>query len=217
MLSRWFRRNREGESSESLPGYSGPKVPRHSGGWAALRKRLEKESGLHVIDVGFPSAANLQYLTGLGHNVFLTDLVRDACTGDWQRGADDAGKPIWDVDGFLAESLNVGERKFDVILLWTSLDYLPEPFVAPLVTRLFEITNPDGQVLALFHTRIQGEESTHCRCHVAASDEIEIQRTQQFPLQRAFSNRSIQNLFSNWSGHRQFLAKDSVSELIITR
>ena len=39
----------------------------------------------------------------------------------------------------------------------------------------------------------------------------------QFPIQRAFVNRSIERLFAAWSGYRQFLAKDSVSELIITR
>jgi hypothetical protein len=44
-----------------------------------------------------------------------------------------------------------------------------------------------------------------------------MQMTQQFPIQRAFTNRSIERLFTGWSGHRQFLAKDSVSEVIITR
>ena len=43
-----------------------------------------------------------------------------------------------------------------------------------------------------------------------------MQLTQQFPIQRAFTNRSIERLFAGWSGHRQFLAKDSVSEVIIT-
>jgi hypothetical protein len=44
-----------------------------------------------------------------------------------------------------------------------------------------------------------------------------MQMTPQFPIQRAFTNRSIQQLFAAWSGFRQFLAKDSVSEVIITR
>jgi hypothetical protein len=36
-------------------------------------------------------------------------------------------------------------------------------------------------------------------------------------LQRSFSNRSIKDLFAAWSDYKQFLAKDSVSELLITR
>jgi hypothetical protein len=77
--------------------------------------------------------------------------------------------------------------------------------------------NPGGQVLAFFHTKSQGEETTRFRFHVKAGDEVDIQMTQQFPIQRAFTNRSIEKLFSGWSGHRQFLAKDSVSEVIMTR
>jgi exopolyphosphatase/pppGpp-phosphohydrolase len=72
-------------------------------------------------------------------------------------------------------------------------------------------------LLAFFHTRIQGEETAHCRFHVTATEEVEIQLAQQFPIQRAFTNRSIQKLFEAWSGFRQFLAKDGVSEVIITR
>ena len=45
----------------------------------------------------------------------------------------------------------------------------------------------------------------------------EVQLAQPFPIQRAFTNRSIEKLFEGWSGHKQFLAKDSVSEVIMTR
>jgi hypothetical protein len=218
VFSRWFDKKEESAPSAVLPGITGPKVPRHSGGWAALRKRLDTaKTSLQIIDIGYTSSANINHLTGLGHSVFLTDLVRDACTGNWQTGVDEGGKPVWNVEGFLEQSLDFAGRKFDVVLLWTALDYLPEAFVVPVVTRLFEATNPNGQLLAFFHTRTQGEETVHCRFHVTPGDEVEIQLTQQFPIQRAFSNRSIERLFASWSGYRQFLAKDGVSEVIITR
>ena len=54
---------------------------------------------------------------------------------------------------------------FDVVLLWTALDYLPEPLVAPVVAHLYASMNPGGQVLAFFHTRTQGEEAVRCRYH----------------------------------------------------
>ena len=103
------------------------------------------------------------------------------------------------------------------MLLWTALDYLPEALVEPVVLRLYEATNPGGQVLAFFHTRTRGEETARCRFHITDSDDVEMQMAQQFPIQRAFTNRSIERLFAAWSGYRQFLAKDSVSEVIITR
>jgi hypothetical protein len=192
-------------------------VLRHSSGWAVLRKRLQAESDLCVIDTGYTSPANINYLTGLGHSVFLADLVCDAWTGNWQTGTDEEGKPVWNVDGFLEQSLNFHGRAFDVVLLWTALDYLPEPLVAPVVAHLFSAMNPGGQVLAIFHTRTQGEETALCRFHVTAGDDVEVQLAQPFPIQRAFTNRGIERLFAGWSGRRQFLAKDGVSEVIITR
>lgn len=182
-----------------------------------LRRRLQAETGLRVIDTGYTSPANINYLTGLGHSIFQADLVYDACTGDWQTGTDEEGNPVWNIAGYLEQALNVSDRMYDVALLWTSLDYLPEPFVVPVVAHLFANMNPGGQVLALFHTRTQGEETARCRFHVTATDNVEMQLAQQFPIQRAFTNRSIERLFAGWSGHRQFLAKDSISEVIITR
>jgi len=175
------------------------------------------EPGLRVIDTGYTSPSNINYLTGMGHSVFLADLVTDACTHDWQTGTDEDDNPIWDSEGFLRQTLNFSGRTFDVVLLWTALDYLPEPLVAPVVNHLYSAMNPGGQVLAFFHTRTQGEETVHCRFHLTAGDEVEVQLAQPFPIQRAFTNRSIERLFAEWSGHRQFLAKDSVSEVIITK
>jgi hypothetical protein len=211
----WFDKKQGGGSIAAGP--TGPRVPRHSGGWAALRKRLQAEPGLRTIDVGFTSPANINFLTELGHSVFLSDLVHDACAENWQAGTDEDGKPIWNIDGFLKQSLDFAGRTFDVVLLWTALDYLPEPFVAPVVAHLFSAMNPGGDVLAFFHTRMQGEETVHCRFHVTASDDVEVQLAEPFPIQRVFTNRSIERLFAGWPGHRQFLAKDSVSEVIMTR
>ncbi len=213
----WLEKRRGKDTAAPIRGVTGPKVPRHSGGWSTLRKRLEAEPGLRVLDVGYTSSTNINYLTSLGHSIYMADLVHDACEGDWQRGEDEDGKPVYDVEGFLDATLDFGEKKFDVVLLWTTLDYLPEAFVAPVVERLMEVMNGGGAVLAFFHTRTQGEETHHYRFHVTPADDVEVQLAEQFPIQRAFTNRSIEKLFQGWSGHRQFLAKDSVSEVIMTR
>ena len=170
-----------------------------------------------MIDTGGTSPQNINYLAGLGHSIFLADLVTESCTGNWQTGVDENDKPILNVEGFLDQTLNFAGRTFDIVLLWTTLDYLPEPFVAPVVERLYQAVNPGGQVLALFHTKAKGEDTAHCRFHITERDDVEIQAAQPFPIQRAFTNRSIEKLFADWSGFRQFLAKDAVSEVIINR
>ncbi len=217
VFSRWFEKKQDEGLPVSAPDLAGPRVRRHSGGWAVLRKRLQEESSLRVIDIGVTSPTNINFLTGLGHSVFLADVVGDACGGDWQAGTDEEGNPVWNIEGFLSQSLNFAGRMFDVVLLWTTLDYLPAPLVAPVVAHLFEAMNPGGQVLAFFHTRTQGEETAYCRFHLTAGNDVEMQAVRQFPIQRAFTNRSIERLFAAWSDYRQFLAKDSVSELIFLR
>jgi hypothetical protein len=217
VLGRWFDKKQDNAPSAQNPGFTGPRVPRHSGGWSAMRKRLEAEPGLRIIDVGYTSPANINYLTEMGHSVFLADLVPDACNTDWKIGTDDNDKPILNVQGFLDQAMNFSGRTFDVVLLWTALDYLPEPLVAPVVAHLHASMNPGGQVLAFCHTRTKGEETVFCRFHLTKRDDVEVQLGQPFPIQRAFTNRSIEKLFEGWSGHKQFLAKDSVSEVIMTR
>ena len=216
-MLRWFDRKHEAAAPPPAGGRAGARVPRHSGAWAELRKRLQAEPGLRIIDTGYTSPANINFLTGLGHSVFLADLVFDAYTGDWHTGAGEDGNPIWNIEGYLDHALHLSGRTYDVVLLWTALDFLPEPLLAPLVAHLFEAMNPGGQVLAFFHTRTQAEDAIRYRYHLTPGDDVEMQRSQQFPIQRAFTNRSIERLFAGWSGHRQFLAKDSVSEVIITR
>jgi hypothetical protein len=217
VLSRWFDKKQESAPPAAIEKAAGPRVARHSGGWAALRKQLEEQPGLSSLDIGSTSSTNINYLTRLGHSVFLADVVHDAWMGNWQTGKDADGKPVWNVEGFLDQSLNLAGRKFDVVLLWTTLDYLPEPLVEPVVARLFEAMNVGGQVLAFFHMRTQGAETAYCRFHLTEADDVEMQAVGQFAIQRAFTNRSIERLFADWTGYRQFLAKDSVSEVIITR
>jgi hypothetical protein len=216
VIRRWFDKAKENDSSSGQVA-SGPRMPRHSGAWTALRKRLQAEPGLRIIDSGATSPTNINYLTSLGHSVFLCDLVTEACAGTWQTGTDANDKPIYDTEGYIKQSLNLAGKMYDIVLLWTSLDYLPEPFVPAVVAHLYASLNPGGQVLAFFHTRKQPEESAFCRFHVTEGDTVDMQTAQPFPIQRVFTNRSIQDLFNQWSGFRQFLAKDSISEVLITR
>ncbi|HWE85412.1 MAG TPA: methyltransferase domain-containing protein [Terracidiphilus sp.] len=215
-MKHWLERKQAGGKAASAQS-SAPRFKRYSGAWSTLRKRLLGEAGLRVIDAGATSPTNINYLTGLGHSVYMADLVHDGCAGHWTSGDDEDGNPIWDADAFLTSCLNFSGKKFDIVLLWTTLDYLPEPLVAPVVQRLHESMNPGGLVLAFFHTRTQGEETVNCRFHITDTDEVEVQVSEPFPIQRAFTNRSIERLFSGWSGHRQFLAKDSLSEVLMTR
>jgi hypothetical protein len=217
LIRHWFDKKQGSGVAAPSAGFTGPKTARYSGGWATLRKRLQADPGLCVLDIGYTSPTNINYLTSLGHSVFMADVVHDACNGNWQTGVDEDGQPIWNLPGFLQNAFNFGGRMFDVVLLWTALDYLPEAFVQPVVEHLHGSMNSGGSVLSFFHMKTQGEGTAFCRFHVTPEDRVEMQQAESFPIQRAFTNRSIERLFNGWSGHRQFLAKDSLSEVIMTR
>ena len=105
---------------------SGPRVRATRADGRCCASGCETESGLRTHRHRLHVPGQFNYLTSLGHSVFLADLVHDACTGNWQTARTDDGNPLWNVEGFLDQALNFSGRKFDVVLLWTALDYLPE-------------------------------------------------------------------------------------------
>jgi len=147
----------------------------------------------------------------------MADLVEDSSSGEWLKGTDEDGKPIWDVEGFTRQNLGFSGRTFDLVLLWTTLDYLPEALVTPVAHALHGAMVPGGQLLALFHTKLNPEQSPYHRFHITPTDDVELQLARPATQQRALTNRNIEKLFAEWSGLKQFLAKDGVSEAIIVR
>lgn len=197
---------------------TGPKVPRHSSGWSAMLKHLQEEPGLRVLDIGSTSPQNINFLTSLGHSVYMSDVVHEALSGAFTLPPKEEGaEPGFDTAAFFEQNLNFGKREFDVVLLWTTLDYIPGGLIQPLIDHLWRATRPGGRILAIFHTRTTGPDAGFYRYHVTASDSIEMQESDPHPVLRVYTNRGIEKLFDDFSNYRFFLAKDNRYEVIITR
>ncbi len=212
-----FQRTKEDSAGSTPTVLSGPRIARHSSGWSALRKQLLSESGLRVLDIGPTSPTNINLLTNAGHSVYMADLVPEALKPDWMKVPEEGGDPVYDVEAFLEQNFDFSGREFDAVLLWTTLDYLPEPLVQPLVDRLRSSMRPGGKVLALFHNKQTGENTAYCRYHISETDAIDLQESLKVPMRRAFTNRSIEKTFERYAGCKFFLAKDNLYEVIITR
>lgn len=213
-----FRRKREEEGHGRPTLLTGPRIPRHSSGWEALLKYLQAENGLRVLDIGPTSPQNINFLTDMGHSVYMADIVHEAMQGGWELPAEEeGGKPRFDVDGFFEQNLNFAGRQFDVVLLWATLDYIPEGLIAALVQRLKDATLKGGRILAIFHSKPTGPYTSYCRYHVTAGAEIEMQESEPYQVQRVYTNRKIEQLFQGASGIKFFLAKDNLYEVIVTR
>ncbi len=196
----------------------GPRIPRHSTGWAALLKHLREEEALRVLDIGPTSPSNINFLTGLGHSLYMADIVTEVQRGGWlQPASEEAPRSEAEIDAFLAQHLDFGGRLFDVVLLWTTLDYLPEELLTPMIARLYASLRPDGRVLVFFHTKTATPEQVFYRYHVTESDDVEMQEAQRLPVCQIHTNRKIEKLFSAYQSCKFYLAKDNVYEVIVTR
>jgi 2-polyprenyl-3-methyl-5-hydroxy-6-metoxy-1,4-benzoquinol methylase len=179
---------------------------------------MKIESGLRVLDIGPTSPQNINFLTGLGQSVYMADIVHEALTGQWELPpVEDGGEPGFDIDKFFEQNLNFHGREFDIVMLWATLDYIPDALVAPLVERLHDAVHPGGRILSIFHSKMTGPFTAYCRYHLTDSSEIEMQESEPFPVKRVYTNRNIEKLFSAFSNYRFFLAKDNLYEVIITR
>jgi SAM-dependent methyltransferase len=187
---------------------------RHSTGLQEFTRLINTDEVLTVLDLGPTSAANITYLTGLGHKLHSEDVLQASADPVYEvRGAD--GAAALDVERFFKENLLFGKTKFDAVLCWDIPDYLPEPLVKPMIDRLHGALKPGGMVLGFFHTRDAGPNVPYCRYHISGRDTLDMQAVPRFRLQRVFNNRQIENLFQAYKSLKFFLARDYIREVLV--
>jgi hypothetical protein len=197
---------------------SGERIPRHSSGWKELQKHLQANESQRILDIGPTSSTNINYITSLGHSIYMANLVEEAAKPEWILPAAEPGEPAgFDVDRFLGANLNFIGRTFDVVILWDTADYLPETLLPAVIERIQSVMKVGGLMLAFFHTKAEGPETAFSRYHLTETESVEMQRAGNYPVLRTYNNRQIENLFSSFSSYRFFLAKDNLREVVVTR
>ena len=193
-----------------------------------ISRLLNSQEGLCVLDIGSTSANNIQFFTGRGHKNYSEDLLRSSLDPAL-RVQDAAGSAMIDSKKFLDENLVYSNAQFDIALVWNLPDYMEESLVKPTIDRLWSVMKPGGYLLAFFHTRDAGPDSTCYRYHVTDSDMLEMQEVKFAPpgrpssekqsprLQRVFNNRHIESLFRDFASIKFFLARDAIREVLVVR
>jgi hypothetical protein len=220
VLSRIFQRTELEASSERHSGISlqpPAKILRHSSGWSMISARLRKQEGLSILDVGPTSHRSINFLTDLGHSVFMSDLVEESSHPEWNSPGQDQIPSRTRISDFIDKHMQFGTRVFDVVLLWDTLNYLPEPFVAPVLRRLQDCMVSDGEMLAFFHTQPHRRGSNYYRYHLVDAENVEVQEYTGHALLHTYQVRAIERLFADFRSCRFFLAKDNLSEVIVLR
>ena len=189
----------------------GGRAQRHSSGWGALSKHLTTNESLRVLDIGPTSASNINFITSLGHSIYMANLAEDAARPEYQN------PDGFDPEKFVSGNLDFAGRAFDVVTFWDTADYLPAPALQPVIDRIFEVMQPGGVMLAFFHSKATGDETTFTRYHLTERDELSLQRVGQLPLLHTYTNRQVEGMFQHFAGHKFFLAKDTLREVLINR
>jgi hypothetical protein len=201
--------------------HSGERPVRHSRGWAEVRAYLQQAESLRVLDFGATSPANINYLTSLGHSVYMANVVQDATKAEWlkppQLFDEKDAEPEFDVDRFVSANLDFSGRDFDVILLWDTANFLPPVMVAALFVRLREVLRPEGKLLAFFHGRLEGPETVFGRFQLGDSDDLHVLDSGNFPVRKVYQTRQVEKFLDGYSSVRFFLGKDNVREVIAVR
>ncbi|MEZ2346280.1 class I SAM-dependent methyltransferase [Terriglobus sp. RCC_193] len=187
------------------------RIPRPSSGWSQLQKSLREQEGLRILDIGPTSSTNINFLTAMGHSVYMADLVEDVADPKWARTDADAPFPTED---FVRENLDFGERLFDTVLFWDTADYFPTELRTAVVRRIHEVMQPGGQLLAFFHVK---PESGLQRYHLRDDGQVDTQFAAPVDVRDTLTNRQIEQLFREFASYKFFLAKDNLREVLVTR
>src|ERR1700723_2184299 len=106
MLSRFGSSDSSGSSRGSASG----RVPRHSSGWNELLKHLRSQDSLRILDIGPTSSTNINYITNLGHSIYMANVVEEASKPEWLIPGEAGGEPSFDVERFLEINFNFSGR-----------------------------------------------------------------------------------------------------------
>ncbi|HEX7285583.1 MAG TPA: class I SAM-dependent methyltransferase [Candidatus Angelobacter sp.] len=175
-----------------------------------------EDEKLRILDLGPTSPANIAFLTGMGLHVYNEDVLHAARDPQYRSHNEDGSEGM-DLPRFFRENLDYPQGKFDAILAWDVLDYLPEALVGPLVERLAYVLRSHGALLAFFHTKDAGADLPYHRYRLIQADTVELDPRQGFRLQRIFQNRHIENMFKDFASRKFFLGRDNLREVILVR
>jgi hypothetical protein len=198
------------------------RVSRHSSGWGQLLERMRGEESLRVLDIGATSSTNINFVTALGHSIYLANLVEDASKREWIVPNEDGSPGRFDVERFLTTHLSFSGRGFDIVLFWDTADYLPAELLGPVLERIHEVMAPGGELLAMFHAAPGPSTSVparadFCRYHLTDGSKVEVQRAGDYPVLNSYTNRQIEKLLATFKSFRFFLTKDNLREVVVKR
>lgn len=194
-----------------------PDGARRSHALEAFSARLAASEGLHVLDFGLASQANIDFITGAGHRLYSEDFLSTVQFFFTEAERSENQFPADRIELFLNQSLDFADQTTDGALLWDVLQFLPSPVLQPVIDRLFRILAPDSLLLATFLPEHPPAAATPLHCRILDARTL-LARPRSFRLPAIpLTNRAIERMFQRFSSVRFFLTRDNNREILLRR
>jgi hypothetical protein len=178
-----------------------------------------------ILDLGQVSQSTLNFFIEKGYRVSTEDILRSWKIFVTEEEERFRGAPVGEDGGrisqavlaanFLETVLQYPEGSFHGILAWDLFDYFDAEVLPRVMERLYKLLQPDGAVLALFHSR--PAERFH-RYRVADGQTIELLPAPTLAVHaRVFQNREILDLFGEFRTSKIFVGRDQVREALFLK
>ena len=165
-----------------------------------------------VLDLGCVWQSTVTFFTQAGCKLYAEDLFNALSLAR----AETSPEALPLAQRFLAGVLRHPRENFRGILAWDLFDYLPEELVEPVAARLYELLEPEGMLLLLCHKRPEGTSFTRYRVLNARTLEL-LPGSLPLSVERTYANRALLNLFAAFRSARNFVGRDNLRELFLTK
>jgi SAM-dependent methyltransferase len=201
-------------------------IARVSNGLKELLWNLDGIGRGTLLDLGPAWQTTLSFFIERGFRVSSEDLLRawkEFLAGEEKILQGVAGGTLESVDmtaegravRFLESNLQYRAGSFDAILLWDLLDYLEPVLARRVVSSLTDLLRPGGAVFAMFHSR---KPEHFQRYRIADSMTLQmLPAKEDFPAQRTYQNREIQDLFRGYRTTKSFVSRDQLREVLFIK
>jgi hypothetical protein len=177
-----------------------------------------------ILDLGAVSQSTLTFFIEKGYRVSTEDLLhewKDFLTTEEERlrttplGEGERHSLPALAEKFIDTGLNYPENSVHGVLIWDLLDYFDPAVVPALMNRLYNMLQPGGTVLALFHSR--PAERFH-RYRILDGQTIELLLAPTLAVHaHVFQNREILDLFGKFRSSKTFVGRDQVREALFIK
>ena len=199
--------------SDAIPSLT--EEPRHSRGLEQFFLNYKERVGLSILDLGGANQENIQFLTGLGHQVTNRDVLRsiDNIFGSDPSAQSNAGG----IEYFLDENFNFLPDAFDGILLWDTLQFMNAPLLNAAIDRIHFITTPKSYLASFFNATERIAEMPNYTFRILDDKTMKMNERGVRTSGQVFNNRNIEKAFTRFDSVKFFLTRDNLREVIVRR